>query len=292
MPAPASSSAAGPSRLASASSSKSIADGLTCSNASASGGQTGAPRRSASSRSVSACWPNLASTVSGWLHNAAASTIRLGSALLRNCSTSRNAGADPSAPSSSSSSAKTPSSSSAMSGLATASIRRPRRAPADRPWEVSASHSVRSLTRVGSVAAKAGDAVVLGAAGERAIKSAIASHRSRISASGERSRIGREPGTARACAAGGKAAASSRSQLRSAGSSGPARQTSASPAPTVGKRRPRATRPTPAAAAAAQTRTLRRIGCPACSLGSTPSSTGRASASGMSSADIRRLRMP
>ena len=55
----------------------------------ASGGQTAAPRRSASSRSVSACGPNLASTVSGWFHSEAASTIRLGSPLLRNCRTSR-----------------------------------------------------------------------------------------------------------------------------------------------------------------------------------------------------------
>ncbi len=44
---------------------------------------------------------------------------------------------------------------------------------------------------------------------------------------------------ARACAAGGKTAASSRSQLRSDGSSGPARHTSASSAPTVGSSLPR-----------------------------------------------------
>jgi len=60
------------------------------------GGHIGAPRRSASSRSVSACAPNLDSTVSGWLHSASASTIRLGSSLLRSCSTRRNAGSNPS----------------------------------------------------------------------------------------------------------------------------------------------------------------------------------------------------
>ena len=205
MPVPASSSAAGPSRLVSASSSRSIADGLACRSASASGGHTVAPRRSASSMSVSACAPNLDSTVSGWLHSAAASTIRLGSALLRSCSTSRNAGSEPSAPASSSSPVL---STASMAGDGTASIRSPRRAPAARPSVVSASHSARSPTGTGSAAANAGDAVVSGAAGERAIRSAIASQRSRISASGERSRIGREPGTARGCAVGGKAAAS------------------------------------------------------------------------------------
>ena len=200
---------------------------------------------------------------------------------------------DPSSPSAGSASAATGSSSSAAIGEAgTASIRRPSRAPADRPSVVSASHSARSPTWVGSAAANAADVVVRGAAGERAIVSAIASHRSRISASGERSRIGREPGTARACAVGGNTVASSRSQLRSAGSSGPARQMSVSSAPTVGKSRPRATRPTPAAAAAAQTRALRRIGRPACSSGPMASKAGRASASGMRSAETRRLRMP
>ena len=290
MPAPASSSAAGPSRLVSASSSRPITDGLACSSASASGGQIGAPRRSASSRSVSACAPNLDSTVSGWFHSAAASTIRLGSALLLSCRTSRNAGVSPSAssgtcapysstaPGKYSSSSARSSSSPTTSGAGTASIRRPRRAPAARPSVVSASHSARSPTRVGSAAANAVEAVVRAAAGERAIRSAIASHRSRISASGERSRIGREPGMARACAVGGKTAASSRSQLRSDGSSGPARQTSASSAPTVGSSLPRATRPTPAAAAAAQTRALRRIGRPARWSGSMARSTGRASA--------------
>ena len=157
---------------------------------------------------------------------------------------------------------------------------------------VSASHSARSPTRVGSAAANAVEAVVRAAAGERAIRSAIASHRSRISASGERSRIGREPGMARACAVGGKTAASSRSQLRSDGSSGPARQMSVPSAPTVGSSLPRATRPTPAAPAAAQTRALRRIGRPALWSGSMTRSAGRASASGMRSADTRRLRMP
>ena len=160
-----------------------------------------------------------------------------------------------------------------------------------RPWCRRATPP-RSPTWVGSAEANAADVVVRGAAGERAIVSAIASHRSRISASGERSRIGREPGTARACAVGGNTVASSRSQLRSAGSSGPARQTSVSSAPTVGKSRPRATRPTPAAAAAAQTRALRRIGRPACSSGPRASKAGRASASGMRSAETRRLRMP
>ena len=62
--------------------------------------------------------------------------------------------------------------------------------------------------RRGPAAANAGEAVVRGAAGERAIRSAIASQSSRIRASGERSRIGREPGTARGCAVGGKAVAS------------------------------------------------------------------------------------
>ncbi len=62
--------------------------------------------------------------------------------------------------------------------------------------------------------------------------------------------------------------------------------------PTVGKSLPRATRPTPAAAAAAQTRALRRTGRPARNSGSIASNTGRASASGMSSAETRRLRMP
>ena len=88
-----------------------------------------------------------------------------------------------------------------------------------------------------------------------------------------------------------KTAASSCSQLRSAGSSGPARHTSMSSAPTVGRSRPRATRPTPAATAAAQTRALRRIGSPAWP-GSMASNAGRASATGMISADTRRLRMP
>ena len=155
---------------------------------------------------------------------------------------------------------------------------------------MSASHSARSPTWVGSAAANACEEVVRGAAGERAIMSAIASHRSRISASGDRSRIGREPGIARACAAAGKAAASSRSQLRSAGSSGPARHTSVSSGPTVGRSLPRATRLTPAAAAAAQTRTLRRTGCPPCPPGSMASRAGRASPSGMRSAETRRLR--
>jgi hypothetical protein len=233
MPAPASSSAAGPIRLVTASSSRPITDGLACVSASASGGQIGAPRRSARSRSVSACGPNLDSTVSGWFHSAAASTIRLGSALLRNCRTSWNAGAGLSAssgpcswyssaaPGKCSSLSARCSSSPATGGAGTVSIRRPRRAPAARPSVVSASHSARSPTVVGS-AANAAEAVVRAAAGERAIRSAIASHRSRISASGERSCIGREPGMARACAVGGKTVASSRSQLRSAGSSGPA----------------------------------------------------------------------
>ena len=56
---------AGPSRLVSASSSRSIVEGLGCSSTCAIGGHTEAPRRSASSRSVSACGPNLVSTVSG-----------------------------------------------------------------------------------------------------------------------------------------------------------------------------------------------------------------------------------
>ena len=301
MPAPARASAAGPSRLVSASSPRSIAEGLACSSTCASGGHTAAPRRSASSRSVSACGPNLTRTVSGWLHSDAASTIRLGSLVLRNCSTSRNPGAGGSPASGAASSARFPSSPRSSSSLprnasssgnavaaGTASIRRLSRAPADSPSVVSASQSARSLTPVGSVAANAVDAVVLAAAGDRAIVSAIASHRSRTSASGERSRIGREPGTASACAAAGNAAASSRSQLRSDGSSGPARQASMSPGPTVGSSRPRATRPTPAAAAAAQTRTLRRI--PRAS--SLLSSSGSASATGMSSAETMRLRMP
>ena len=81
------------------------------------------------------------------------------------------------------------------------------------------------------------------------------------------------------------------SQLRSAGSSGPARQTSMSPAPTVGKSRPRAPgprrRPQPPprpghyAASAAPARP-----------GSMASNAGRASKSGMIFAETRRLRMP
>ena len=59
-------------------------------------------------------------------------------------------------------------------------------------------------------------------------------------------------------------------------------------APTVGSRRPRAIRLTPAAAAAAQTWALSRIRSPAPS----PNSKGRASSSGIRSAEIRRLRMP
>ena len=153
---------------------------------------------------------------------------------------------------------------------------------------VSASQSARSPTGTGPTVANAGDAVVRGAAGDRTIRSAIASQSSRISDSGVRSRIGREPGSARGCAVGGKAAASWRIHPRSAGSSGPARQMSVPSAPTVGNRRPRAIRPTPAAAAAAQTCALSRIRSPAPS----PSSKGRASSSGIRSAEIRRLRMP
>src|SRR5229473_1264299 len=74
----------------------------------------------------------------------------------------------------------------------------------------------------------------------------------------------------------------------SAGSNGPARQTSVPSAPTVGRRRPRAINPTPAAAAAAQTCPLSRV----CSPAPSASSAGSASPSGMRCADTRRLRMP
>ena len=176
----------------------------------------------------------------------------------------------------------------------TASTRRPRRAPADRPSVVSASHSARSVTGVGPAPANAGDRTVRGAAALRTSVSAIASHNPRISDSGERSRIGREPGTARACAAAGNAAASSASQARSAGSSGPARQASAPPAVTVGSSRPRATRPTPAIAAADHTLTDRRTGASGrlAVSGLTASSMGRASATGTRSAETSRLRIP
>ncbi len=176
----------------------------------------------------------------------------------------------------------------------TASIRRPRRPPADRPSVVSASHSARSVTGVGPAAANAGDRTVRGAAALRTSVSAIASQNARISVSGERSRIGREPGTARACAAAGNAAPSSASQARSAGSSGPARQASSPPAVTVGSSRPRATKPTPAVAAADHTLTDRRTGASGrlAVSGLTDSSMGRASATGTRSAETSRLRIP
>ena len=175
-----------------------------------------------------------------------------------------------------------------------ASIRSPRRAPAARPSLVSASHSARSATGVGSTPANAGDRTVRGAAALRTSVSAIASQNARIRDSGERSRIGREPGTARACAAAGNAAASSASQARSAGSIGPARQASAPPAVTVGSRRPRATKPTPAIAAADHTLTDPRTGASGrlAASGLMASSTGRASATGTRSAETSRLRIP
>jgi hypothetical protein len=147
---------------------------------------------------------------------------------------------------------------------------------------------------VGSSAANAGDPTARGAAAVRTKVSAIASQSARTNDSGERIRIGREPGTPRACAVGGKQAASSCSQLKSAGSSGPARQQSTPPAPTVGSNRPRATRPTPAVAAAAHTATLRRTAGPVgpAALGSMVGSRGSASATGSSVAETTRLRTP
>ncbi len=132
---------------------------------------------------------------------------------------------------------------SGSAGAGTGSTRRPRRAPADSPSVVSASHSARSGTAVGSGGANAGEHTVREAAAVRTSVSAIASHSARTSDSGERIRIGREPGTPSACAVGGKESASSRSHARSAGSSGPACQVSTPSGPTVGNSRPRATRP-------------------------------------------------
>src|SRR5262249_14477488 len=87
---------------------------------------------------------------------------------------------------------------------------------------------------------------------------------------------------------GGKAAASWRIHARSAGASGPARQTSVPSAPTVGSKRPRAIRPTPAAAAAAPTCALSRIRPQA----PPPRRTATAASSGRRTAEIIRLRMP
>ena len=303
MPAPASSSAAGPSRLATASSSSSRTDGLACSSSGASGGHTAAPRRSASSRSVSACAPNLASTRSGWSHSAAASTIRLGSAVLRSCSTSRNAGTASSRLARAGSCGAGGRASGVLvvplAGRAVVAAGRPRsegpgvRLRTGRRWCRPATPPDR---RPGSARPRRTPvtATVRGAAALRTRVSAIASQNARISDSGERSRIGREPGTARACAAGRERGSKLASQARSAGSSGPARQASAPPAVTVGSSRPRATRPTPAVAAADHTPTDRRTGAsgrPA-AFGSMASSVGRASATGTRSAETRRLRIP
>ena len=159
---------------------------------------------------------------------------------------------------------------------------------------MSASHSARSGTAVGSGAANAGEHTVRDAAAVRTSVSAIASHSARTSDSGDRIRIGREPGTPSACAVGGKQSASSRSHARSAGSSGPARQASTPSGPTVGNSRPRATRPTPAVAAAAHTPTLRPTSGPLgrAAFGSMASSCGSASERGSSVAETRRLRTP
>ena len=99
---------------------------------------------------------------------AAASTIRLGSAVLRSCSTSRNAGGAsvrprrPCRPPRPSIAVATSHGSSAMAGRPRPAG--PRRAPAASPSVVSASQSARSPTGVGSRAANAGEPAVRGAA--------------------------------------------------------------------------------------------------------------------------------
>ncbi len=277
--------------------------GLACRSDAASGGHTALPRRSASSRSVSAWVPNRTSTLSGWSHRSAASTTRLGSAVLRSWRVARNEGPASAGSACSSPRSAWPTSMPSMpprswsagpsAGSSTSWIRSPSLAPADRLVAPSTSQSAGSATVVGPGAANAGDATVSGAAAVRTSVSAIASHSARTSASGDRTRIGRDPGTGSAWAVAGKASPSRPIQARSAGSSGPARHTSSPSGPTVGRSRPRASRPRPAVAAADHTRALAVGSEPGtCSAGPIASSSGIASASSTSSARCSRRRTP
>ena len=114
--------------------------------------------------------------------------------------------------------------------------------------------------------------------------SAVASQSARTKASGECSRMRFSPDSGSAYASGGNAAARPRSSSSSAVSSGPARQEPMPPGEIDGRSLPRATRFTPALAAADQAATPGLTSSPAVS------SRGRARASGTSTAStfVRR----
>ncbi len=213
----------------SASSSTPTSDGAASRNAAPSGGHTRAPRRNASSRSVSARSPSAARTAAGALHTSSTSTNRLGSTPLRNCSTALN--------------------SASSSG---GSIRSTNRAPAASLCAVSSSHAVAPVTSTGSAAANA-DApgrTATAAAGVRTSVSAIASQNARTNCSGSTSRTGRVPSIGKACAYGDIAVPRFLNQPRSSGSSGATRHAPYPSGLRSGTSRPRAINPTPANAAA------------------------------------------
>jgi len=286
MPAPASSSAAGPSRLVSASSSRLTTDGLACRSASVSGGpyRRAAPQRQQQVRLRLRAEPGqhgLGLAPQRGPRRRSGSDRRCCAAAAPAGTPARNHPPRPRPPRPRCRRRPWPATGRARSAARDAprppgrrscrrAIPRDRRPTPDRP----------PRTR--------GDAVAIQAAGERTSRSAIASQRSRISDSGERSRIGREPGKRQ----GVRGRREGRGELAYPSEVGrverPGPPDVRAIGPTVGSRRPRAIRPTPAAAAAAQTCALSRIRSPAPSL----SSTGRASSSGIRSAEIRRLRMP
>ena len=227
-----------------------------------SGAETRAPRRSASSRSVSARSPNRASTTAGARHNSSVPRTRLGSAVLRTCRTARAFVSRPAGSSSRSTSCP----------------------PASTLPVDSASQPVSSSTRWGSRAANSSVPATSGAAAVRTSVSATASQASRISDIADRIVSG-APGSASACASGGNAAASSCRNTASAGSSGPTRHWSYPPGLAAGSSRPRPINPT-----AAVTATDHAARLAVAESRSTASSAGIATSSGTSLAGTVRRR--
>ena len=276
-------------QLASASSSRSMTDGLACCSA-CSGGQTRAPRRRASNRSVSACAPILASTGSG---GSTARRRRRPGWGRRCCAAAAPAGTprartrqDPGLPASPRPSSVGPPlrRPAVMDSLDPQPETRPGRQAVGGVGEPVGDITDRRRPGRGERRRRGGR----GAAGERAIRSAIASHRSRISASGNGAASGasREPrGRARPAGRPRRAHASSPGRRDRAGP--PARHPCRRRRPSEGGGHGQSVPRRPAAAAAqAWPLEPRPLTCV------DREQRGSASASGMRSADTRRLRMP
>ena len=224
---PALSSRPAPSRMRSArrSSSSGKKSGICWLRRAPIGSQAREPRRSAKSRSRSASTPKRASSAAGIANRSAASTTRLGSAVLEICSTPRDSG----------------------SSASPSWTRRAKLAPPSRPADASASQGRNSIAEVGSFAANSVEPLAVAAAEVLGRVSASASHAAATRNAGECTRNGAfAPASATAWPSGGIAFASCPKRMWSPGSSGPARQASTPDGLTAGCRRPRAIRPTPA----------------------------------------------